>query len=76
MCVVAIGGGRAMRAAAGVRLPHKAFVRADAAMRYCSLWDSEQQAGEMLRLAGFSPGTGVCARGGPAGGNSEWGCRR
>ena len=53
-----------MRVAAGVRLPHKAFVRADAAIRWRLSYVSELWAGEMLRLAGRSSGTGVCARGG------------
>ena len=49
-------------AAAAVRLPLKAFVRAGAKMRECELQDSELCAGERLRLAGFSAGRSVCAR--------------
>ena len=38
--------------------------RADAKKRYWALYVSESCAGERLRLAGFSSGQGVCARGG------------
>ena len=38
--------------------------RADAKKRYWALYVSESCAGERLRLAGFSSGRGVCARGG------------
>ena len=40
--------------------------RAGAKRRECGLYDRELCAGERLRLAGFSSGTGVCARGGTA----------
>ena len=43
--------------------PLKEFVRADAAVCECELQDRELCAGERLRLAGFSSGTGVGARG-------------
>ena len=41
----------------------RAFVRAGAAGRWRLLYVSELQAGAALRLAGFSSGRGVCARG-------------
>ena len=41
-----------------------AFVRADAAMRRRFSYGSELSAGAAFVLAGFSSGTGVCARGG------------
>ena len=42
----------------------RAFVRADAAMRRRFSYGSELSAGAAFVLAGFSSGTGVCARGG------------
>ncbi len=40
--------------------------RAGAKRRECGLYDRELSAGAAFVLAGFSPGTGVCARGGTA----------
>ncbi len=57
-------GGRAL--AGDASAPLKAFVRADAAVCECELQDRELCAGERLRLAGFSSGTGVGTRGGLA----------
>ena len=54
--------GRLCRFRLGIML-----LRADAAMRWLFSQVSELRAGEMLRLAGCSSGTGVCARGGTAG---------
>ena len=50
--------GRLCRFRLGIML-----LRADAAMRWLFSQVSELRAGEMLRLAGYSSGTGVCARG-------------
>ena len=47
--------------------------RAGAKRRECGLYDRELSAGAAFVLAGFSAGTGVCARGGTAAGNSECG---
>ena len=43
--------------------PADALFRADAAMHWRKLQDRELRAGAALRLAGYSSGRGVCARG-------------
>ena len=55
--------------------PMLRIFRADAARRWRFSYARELLAGEALRLAGFSSGTGVCARGGTAGkfGIRNWG---
>ena len=46
----------------------RAIFRAIAKKRYFASWDRESQAGERLRLAGYSSGRGDCARGGRSAG--------
>ena len=53
------------------RVYARALFRAGAKMRACALQDRELRAGAMLRLAGFSAGRSVCARGGCSAGQSE-----
>ena len=50
----------------GERSQAAALFRADAKMRWLFSWNSELCAGEMLRSAGFSSGTGAGGRGGLA----------
>ncbi|MDD6871942.1 MAG: hypothetical protein PUD68_03745, partial [Clostridiales bacterium] len=53
------------------RVYARALFRAGAKMRACALQDRELRAGAMLRLAGFSAGRSVCARGGCSAGQSK-----
>ena len=53
------------------RVYARALFRAGAKMRACALQDRELRAGAMLRLAGFSAGRSVCARGGWSAGRAS-----
>ena len=64
-----------VRAGAAVGLAFQAFVRAGAAMRRYFSYVREWLAGAAFVLAGYSSGTGVCARGETAGENAEFGVR-